>query len=235
MPARRCIEHEYLLSSYANAVFYTVFGTIYSMILTILGAFVLSRRRLIGRDTFMFLIWVTMVFSGGLIPTYLQVRNLGMINSRLAMIIPCAVSQYNLIVMRTSMLTIPESLEESAKIDGASDLRVLWNIVLPVSVSVLATVGLFYAVGQWNSYFTAMIYLSDKTKFPLQLILRELLVTMTDTTTDRGMMSADAINRFTPLGFKGAVIVVSLLPMMVLYPFIQRYFVKGVMIGAIKG
>jgi putative aldouronate transport system permease protein len=232
---RYIIQHEYLLSSYINSIFYTVAGTAYSMLLTILGAFVLSRKQLIGKNVFMFLIWFTMVFSGGLIPLYLQVQHLGLINSRLAMIIPCAVSQYYLIVMRTSMNSIPDALEESAKIDGANDLQVLWNIVLPVCVPTLATIALFYAAGKWNGYFNALIYLSDKTKFPLQLILRELLVTMTDSGTDRGKMSADMIDRFTPLGFKGAVIIVSLVPMMLVYPFIQRYFVKGVMIGAIKG
>lgn len=228
-------QHEYIGKSYLNSIFYTSVGTLYSLILTMVGAFVLSRKRLVGRNFFMFAIWFTMMFSGGLIPTFLVINSLGMLNTRWAMIIPCAISQYNLIIMRTSMMSIPDSLEESAKMDGANDFQVMVNIIFPVSIPVISTIALFYAVGIWNSYFNAIIYLNDKSKYPLQAILRELLVTFTDISTDKGMMDYDTLKNFSPLGFRGAVIVASILPMMIVYPFIQKYFVKGVMIGSIKG
>lgn len=227
--------HPYIVKSYMNSIFYTVCGTAYSMVLTILGAFVLSRKRLIGRNFFMFAIWFTMVFTGGLVPTYLLVNDLHMINTRWALIIPTAISQYNLIIMRTSMMEIPDSLEESAKLDGANDFRVMTSIVLPMSVPVLSTIALFYGVWIWNSYFTALIYLSSKDLYPLQAILRELLVAFTDSFTDLAKMDSRTQSMFTPFGFRAAVVVASILPMMFVYPFIQKYFVTGIMIGSIKG
>lgn len=231
----KIVEQQYLLSSYINAFTYTAAVVVYSTSLTILGAYVLSRKRLIGRNFFMFAIWFTMVFSGGLIPTYLVIDRLELVNTVWAIILPCAISQYNLIVMRTAMAAVPQTLEDAARIDGAGDIRILFNVVLPCSLPVVATVALFYCVGQWNSYFKEMIYLSDKETYPLQLILRELLVAFTDNSTDANRMSAAERSNFAPLGFKCAVIFMSLLPMMMLYPFIQRFFVKGIMIGAIKG
>lgn len=231
----KIFEQEYLLSSYFNAFAYTIGVVVYSTTLTILGAYVLSRKRLLGKNVFMFLIWFTMVFGGGLIPTYLVIDRLKLTNTAWAIILPCAVSQYNLIVMRTSMSAVPSVLEDAARIDGAGHLRILLNVVLPCSLPVIATIALFYAVGQWNSYFKEMLYLSDKKMFPLQLILRELLVTYTDNSTDAMKMSAAELSNFAPLGFKCAVIFMSLLPMILLYPFLQRFFIKGMMIGAIKG
>lgn len=229
------VEQENLLRSYVNAFAYTAGVVVYSTALTILGAYVLSRRALPGKNLFMFLIWFTMVFGGGLIPTYLVVNRLKLVNTAWAVILPCAVSQYNLIVMRTAMAAVPDTLEDAARIDGAGDIRILTHIVLPCSLPVVATIALFYCVGQWNSYFKEMIYLSKKETYPLQVILRELLITYTDNTTDAMKMSAAENSNFAPLGFKCAVIFMSLLPMALLYPFIQRFFVKGIMIGAIKG
>ena len=229
-------EHKYIMPSYLNTVIYTVCGTLYSMVLTILGGYALSRKRLIGRDFFMLFIGFTMLFGGGLIPTYLLVKQLGMINTIWAMIIPCAISPFNLILIRTSMQQIPDSLEESARIDGANDWVILLRIVLPMSIPVLATITLFYAIGQWNGFLTALIYLNSKELYPLQLILRELLITMTDNTMNREMtIDKESLRQLTPMGFKSAIIMISMLPLLVVYPFIQRYFVKGVMIGAIKG
>ena len=229
-------EHKYIMPSYLNTVIYTVCGTLYSMVLTILGGYALSRKRLIGRDFFMLFIGFTMLFGGGLIPTYLLVKQLGMINTIWAMIIPCAISPFNLILIRTSMQQIPDSLEESARIDGANDWVILFRIVLPMSIPVLATITLFYAIGQWNGFLTALIYLNSKELYPLQLILRELLITMTDNTMNREMtIDKESLRQLTPMGFKSAIIMISMLPLLVVYPFIQRYFVKGVMIGAIKG
>ena len=153
-------RQEYLLRSYLNAFLYTAGVVIYSTGLTILGAYVLSRKRLIGRNMFMFLIWFTMVFSGGLIPTYLVVNDLHLVHTVWAVILPCAISQYNLIVMRTTMAAVPTTLEDAARIDGAGDVRILLNVILPVSLPTVATIALFYGVGQWNSYFKEMIYLN---------------------------------------------------------------------------
>ena len=228
-------RQEYLLRSYLNAFLYTAGVVIYSTGLTILGAYVLSRKRLIGRNMFMFLIWFTMVFSGGLIPTYLVVNDLHLVHTVWAVILPCAISQYNLIVMRTTMAAVPTTLEDAARIDGAGDVRILLNVILPVSLPTVATIALFYGVGQWNSYFKEMIYLNHRETYPLQLILRELLVTFTDNSTDAMKMSAAEQSHFAPLGFKSAVIFMSVVPMVIIYPFIQRFFIKGIMIGAIKG
>lgn len=229
------LREEHLLCSYVNSFIYTACVTVYSTSLTVLGAYVLSRRHLIGRNVFMFLIWFTMVFSGGLIPTYLVINSLGLIDTVWAVILPCAVSQYNLIVMRTSMAAIPQPLEDAARIDGCGHVRMLLSVVLPVSLPTLATIALFNCVGQWNSYFKEMIYLNHKEMYPLQLILRELLVTYTATGTDAMKMSAAEQSSFAPLGFKCAVIFISMLPMLILYPFVQRFFIKGIMIGSIKG
>ncbi len=229
------VEHEYLGKSYLNSLLYTVAGTLWQLLWTTIGAYVLSRKHLIGRNVMMFFIWFTMMFSGGLIPLYLVVNDLGMVGTRWALIIPCAVSQYYLIIMKTSMQEIPAALEESAKIDGANSLTIMIRIVLPISLPTIMTIALFFAVGRWNSYFDAIIYLRDKALYPLQAILRELLVTFTDISTDAGTMTADYQKNFSTLGFRCATILVSLLPVMVAYPFVQKYFVKGVMIGSIKG
>ena len=232
---RYIVEHEYLGISYLNSFFYTIAGTVWQLLWTTIGAYVLSRKYLIGRNAMMFLIWFTMMFSGGLIPLYLVVNDLGMVGTRWALIIPCAVSQYYLIIMKTSMQELPSELEESAKIDGANSLTVMMRIILPVSIPTIMTIALFFAVGRWNSYFDAIIYLRDKAMYPLQAILRELLVTFTDKSTDGGTMAGDYQKNFSTLGFRCATILVSLIPVMIAYPFVQKYFVKGVMIGSIKG
>lgn len=229
------IEHQYIGKSYLNSVFYTTAGTSYSLALTTLGAYILSRKNFVGRNLFMFLIWFTMMFGGGLIPTFLVVNTLGMVNTRWALIIPCAISQYYLIIMRTSMLQIPDSLEESATIDGAGPIVIMFKIILPVSIPTIATIALFLAVARWNDYFTAIIYLNNKGFYPLQAILRELIVTFTDTSTDMGMMNYENQKNFATLGFRCATILCALIPPMAVYPFVQKYFVKGVMIGSIKG
>jgi putative aldouronate transport system permease protein len=221
--------------SYLNTVIYTVFGATYSMILTTFGAFALSRRNLIGKNLMMFLIFFTMIFSGGMIPTYLVVVALGLYNSYAAIIFPCAVSAYYLIVMRTFMQQVPYSMEESAKIDGANDFTVLFRIYLPMSIPVLATIGLFYAVDRWNDWFSAMLYLSSTSLYPVQLVIRNLLITMTDNLVNQKVSQGSGVSTFTPTGFKCAVIVVTIVPIIAVYPFLQKYFVKGVMIGAIKG
>lgn len=231
------VRHEYLPTAFLNSLFYTACGTSYSMCLTILGAYALSRKKYFGRDFVMMLIAFTMLFNGGLIPTYLLIKNMGLCNTRLALIIPMAISQYYMIVMRTSMQAIPPSIEESAKIDGANDFTILFRIIVPMSVPVIATIALFYGVLYWNDFFAASIYLNDKSKYPLQLIARELIVTMEDQTLMRAQNSVQksfSMMNLTPSGFKAAIIVVLVLPLMAVYPFIQKYFAKGIMVGAIK-
>ena len=229
------LKHEFLPKAFLNSVFYTVFGTLYSMILTILGAYALSRKNYFGRDFIMFLIAFTMMFGGGMIPSYMLIKNLGLLNTRLALIIPFAVSQYNLIVMRTYMQQIPSAIEESAKLDGANDFVILFRIFVPMSKPVIATITLFYAAGQWNDFFSGLIYLVDKNKFPLQLGIRDLLITQNDATLNQGLAAQQGMPSLTPGGFRAAIVVVTVLPLLVVYPFIQKYFVKGVMLGSIKG
>ena len=229
------LKHEFLPKAFLNSVFYTVFGTLYSMILTILGAYALSRKNYFGRDFIMFLIAFTMMFGGGMIPSYMLIKNLGLLNTRLALIIPFAVSQYNLIVMRTYMQQIPSAIEESAKLDGANDFVILFRIFVPMSKPVIATITLFYAAGQWNDFFSGLIYLDDKNKFPLQLVIRDLLITQNDATLNQGLAAQQGMPSLTPGGSRAAIVVVTVLPLLVVYPFIQKYFVKGVMLGSIKG
>lgn len=227
------LQHEWLPKAFLNSVFYTVAGTLYSMILTTFGAYALSRRKYFGRDFIMFMIAFTMLFGGGLIPSYMLIDKLGLLNTRWALVIPFAVSQYNLIVMRTYMQQIPAAIEESAKLDGANDFTILWRLFVPMSKPVIATVTLFYAAGQWNDFFSGLIFLDDKDKFPLQLIARDLLITQNDTTFNQN--PALGMPSLTPGGFRAAVVVVTVLPMLIAYPFIQKYFVKGVMLGSVKG
>lgn len=220
---------------YRNTVFYTVVGTTINLILTILAAYPLSRKDLKGRSGLMLIIVITMFFRGGLIPEYLVVRNLGLVNSVWAMLLPNALIAYNVIIMRTFFQsTIPDELRDSAFMDGSTNTRFLVSIVLPLSGPVIAVIILFYAVFHWNDFFTALIYISDRNLNPLQIVLREILI---QTQTDE-MIGADA--GFTERVLRGeilkyAVIIVASLPMLILYPFVQRFFVKGVMIGALKG
>jgi|LSQX01.3.fsa_nt_gb putative aldouronate transport system permease protein len=225
-----------ILRGYGNTLFILVFGLLLNMTMTCLAAYVLSRRNLMLNKFFTILIVFTMYFSGGLIPTYLNIIQLGMENTLWAVIVPGAISTYNMIVMRTGFAAVPESLEEAAKIDGASRIRILWQIILPLSKATVAVISLYYAVAHWNSWFNAMLFLSDRQKFPLQLILREILInndtaTMVNANMNVGVGDASFVSETV----KYAVIIVSAVPILCVYPFIQRYFTKGVMIGAVKG
>lgn len=223
-----------ILTGFGNTVLYTVVGTIISMIVTIMGAYVLSKKNLMLGGLLTFIVVFTMFFSGGLIPLYLQVKELGMIGSRWAVILPGCVSVWNLIVMRTSFQGIPDSLEESAKMDGANDIVVLFKIVVPLSLATIAAISLFYAVGYWNDWFAASIYLKDRDMYPLQLFLREILIA----SQVKATAATSAISFDTDLyraSIKYTTIIVSTLPILLVYPFLQKYFVKGVMIGGVKG
>ncbi|WP_260866738.1 carbohydrate ABC transporter permease [Paenibacillus sp. Y412MC10] len=221
-------------TGYMNTIIYTVVGTIVNMILTILAAYPLSRPDLPGRKVLMVIITLTMFFGGGLIPTYLLVKNLGMLDTMWALIVPGAISTYNLIVMRTYFQSsIPWELQEAAHIDGCSNWRLLINIILPLSKPILAVMVLFYAVGHWNSFFNALIYIRDEGRYPLQLVLREiLLISQTDAVDGNVGLESKVL---LAESIKYAVIIISSLPILIMYPFVQRHFVKGVMIGSIKG
>ncbi|GBG08592.1 sugar ABC transporter permease [Paenibacillus sp. MY03] len=233
-PYKLVFENEKIWSGYANTVFYAIAGTFINLVLTVLAAYPLSRRDLPGQQFLMFFVTFTMFFSGGLIPTYLLVKNLGMNNTIWAMLIPGAIATYNLIVMRSFFQnSIPNELQESAWMDGCNFFRMLWSIILPLSKPILAVMVLFYGVGHWNAYFNALIYLKDRELFPLQLILREILILNQD---DMGGGDVGMTERvMLAESIKYSVIIISSVPVLLLYPFIQRYFVKGVMIGSIKG
>ncbi len=229
-------------SGYANTIFYTFVGTTLNLLVTLPCAYALSRPDFAGRKFFMTLFIITMYFGGGMIPVYLNIKELGLLNTRWAMIIPGLVSAYNLIVARTFFASsIPIALQEAAMIDGSSDLRTFLAIVMPLSQPIIVVLALYYGIGHWNAYFSAMIYLSDRSKYPLQLILREILV--------ENKMDASSIMLVDdPLAvasaykaqeradlLKYAIIVVSTVPMLLIYPSLQKFFEKGIMIGSIKG
>lgn len=226
-------KNQLFLSGYSNTIINLCIALTINISLTILGAYTLSRKELLIRRPIMILITFTMFFNGGLIPNYILVRNLGMTNTRWALIIPTAISAYNMIIMRTSFEAIPDSLIESAKIDGAGDFSILKNIALPVSVPVIAVIALFYAVENWNAWFPAYIYLTNRSLWPLQLVLREIVISNDLSSMLTGADAADMVAIGESI--KYASIVVATAPILCIYPFIQKFFVKGVMIGAVKG
>ncbi|MEA4822823.1 MAG: carbohydrate ABC transporter permease [Clostridiaceae bacterium] len=233
-------ENSSVITGYANTLFYTASGTLLALIMTILAAYPLSRKDFALGNAIMMIFTFTMYFGGGLIPTYLLVQDLKLSNTRMVMIILGSLSVYNIIVMRTFFKTnIPSELLEAAQVDGCSDYRFLWSIALPLSKAVIAVITLFYAVGYWNSWFNALIYISDRSKYPLQMILREILILnkVDAEMLASGQMTTEDIaikqNMYELLKF--SLIIVASLPVLCVYPFIQRYFVKGIMIGAIKG
>jgi len=232
----RVFQNVDIMRGYGNTILYTLIGTAVNLVMTILAAYPLSRKDLAGRNALMILFVFTMYFSGGLIPSYLIIKSLGMVNTFWALIIPNAVGVWNIIIMRTFFQhTLPHELHEAAVIDGCSNFQLLMKIVLPLSMPVIAVMILFYSVGHWNSYFSALIYLSDRDKYPLQLILREILVQ--NQTQEMMQMSEESATQqaLMAAGIKYAVVIVANLPVLLLYPFLQKYFVKGMMIGAIKG
>ena len=231
----RTLRFSSVWTGYRNTILYTVVGTTINVSLTMTAGYALSRKELLGRSIIMRLIVFTMLFSGGLIPTYLIVKGLGMTNKIWAMVIPNAVSAWNLIIARTYLQqTIPQELMEAALVDGCSYARFFWEVVVPLSGAIIAVLALLYSVAHWNSIFTGLIYLQDFSKYPLQLILRDILIGMQATGASDDAKTIQEMQHIADL-MKYALILVASFPVMVLYPFLQRYFVKGVMIGAIKG
>lgn len=227
---RWVLTHHLIISSYINTIIVTFAGTLLSLFLSATLAFPLSVPDLKGKRFIMPVIIFTMFFSGGMIPNFYLVRSLGWIDKLVALIIPGSLSVYNMILMKNNFEGIPASLKESAYIDGASDLTIFVRIVLPLSKPIIATILLFYAVGRWNSFFNAVIYIRSRDNWTLQLLLREIV-----TSTESLLNDSTDIASIPSQSIKNAVIVVAILPIMCVYPFLQRYFVKGVMIGAVKG
>lgn len=225
------LKYKQLWLGYRNTIFYALGGTTLSVFLTVSAAFSLSRKEIPFKNFFLGLIMVTMYFSGGLIPSYLVVKGLGILDTPFAMILPGAVSTYNLIVTLTYFRSMPYELEEAAKIDGANEYMVLWKIMLPLATPIIAVITLYYAVSMWNNFFTGLVYINNKNLYPLQLIIRDIL--MHNSTGDISQTASEG-QAYTE-NIKYAVIVVSTVPILCVYPFLQKYFVKGIMIGAVKG
>ncbi|WP_191271674.1 carbohydrate ABC transporter permease [Neobacillus kokaensis] len=230
-------EHEKIWTGYKNSIIYTVVGTSINVVLTITGGYVLSRKDLVGNKIFMFFIVFTMFFNGGMIPNYLLVKDLGMLDTMWALVIPNAISVFNLIIVRTFFQsTIPNELLEAGIVDGCSNWKFFLKIVLPLSRPIIAVMVLFSAVGHWNTYFSALIYLRDADLYPLQLVLREVLILtqaqeVMDSSLNGGLAELQNISQLIKYG----VVIIASLPVLILYPFLQKHFVKGVMIGSIKG
>lgn len=218
--------------SFLNSVYYTALGTAINMLLTTMMAYPLSRTYLTFRKFYNVLVLITMFFSGGLIPTFLTVKNLGLYNTVWAIVLPGAISTWNLIIMRTFFMGLPAELEESAQLDGANDFTIFARIILPLSKASIATIALFYGVGHWNNWFSGMIYFKNSKSYPLQTILRSIVI---NSEVSDEITVDEVINSISAEGIKYSTLVVSMVPMMAVYPFIQKYFVKGVMIGSLKG
>lgn len=225
------LENRQFFYSFTNSVFLAVVGTALSMAITILAAYPLSRKQVPYMRVFMLTIVITMFFSGGLIPTYLVVKGTGLINSIWSLIIPVAMSPFNLILIRNFFSGVPEALEESARMDGAGNFRILLSIFLPLSVPALATISMFYAVGYWNSFFNALMYITERRWMPLQMFLLQLI--SEEGVNDLAM--TDVFREITAETIRAATILCAVIPILCVYPFIQRYFVQGIMLGAVKG
>lgn len=225
-----------IYNAYGITAIRVIGGTALNLIFTTALAYGLSKTYLPGRNGFITFIFLTMIFSGGLIPSYMVVKWLGLLDSIWALMIPSLINAYNFIIMKAFFSQIPEALEESAHIDGANPIQTLFLIVIPLSLPSIATIGLFYGVAHWNAWFDAAIYISDYDKMPLQILLRDAIIHLT---ADKVGLSMTVIDRSTPrppgIAFKSAIIIISTLPILFVYPFIQKYFVKGAMIGSIKG
>lgn len=227
---KKILEHNQVPRAYLNTILYTVVGTTVNLLMTALSAYPLSRKNFFGRSVYMKLIVFTMLFSGGMIPNYIIVSKLGLLDSMWALVWPNAIWTFELLILKSFYENMPNDLHESAHIDGASEFRILYNIYIPLSKAALASIALFYFMGHWNSFFIPMIYLNTMNKFPLQVILRDMLIqntVMNTATDDMKNMASETL--------KNATIFISIIPVLLVYPFAQRYFVQGVMLGSVKG
>ena len=241
---QQVFAHSQIWVGYMNTVYYTLFGTLFSLLITIPAAYTLSKKQLPGRGWLTMFILFTMYFSGGMIPTYLLIRNLGLLNTRYVLILTGGFSVYNMVITRVFfMSSIPEEIFESARMDGASDFRQFFSIAIPLAVPVIAVITLFYSVANWNAYFNALLYITRRDLEPLQLVLRRVLI-MSETALDEAVLQGtlepgqliDAVQRaYAAYTMKYAVVFIASLPLLIMYHFIQKYFVKGIMIGSLKG
>ena len=225
-------RQEGLLTAYANTIFYTLAGTAASLLITVPGAYALSKKRLTGRKFLMVFVSLTMWINAGIIPTYLNMKNLHLLDNRWGIVIGFAVSAFYVILMRSFFEGVPEALEESAKLDGADDIRIMWQIYMPLSTPALMTIMLYYAIDRWNGYFWTMILIKDESKISLQVLLTKLIITLQGYEETMGMIDTAAYSNQTLVY---ATIVVSVVPILLVYPYIQKYFVSGMTLGAVKG
>lgn len=225
-------KNRYIWTGYGNTIFLTVVGTVTQLSFTAMGAYVLSKRYFPHRTFWTFYIVFTMFFSGGLIPSYLLNKQLGLMDNMLVLILPGLVSAYNLVIMRNFFQGLPEEVEESAMLDGAGRFQIFYSIVIPMSKPILATVGLWLAVGHWNSWYNVLLYITDEQKFTLQIVLRRILLT-----GSKEMMEFSSVGQemISSEGLKAASIYVATIPILLVYPFLQKYFVKGINMGSLKG
>lgn len=228
---REIMQGGRLADAYQATLFRVGVGTVLNLLITILTALPLSRKGLPGRSGFLMFIVFTMLFNGGIIPSYLLVKQAGLLDSSWALIIPGLVNAFYLMIVKSFFEQLPEAIDEAARIDGAGELAILFRIILPLSVPIIATVGLFYAVWHWNSYFDALLYINDTAKQPLQLFLRQILLASVAINGD----AAEAANSVNPISVQMASVVVTTLPILIVYPFIQKHFTKGVLLGSVKG
>lgn len=217
--------------AYKITLFRTIIGTALNVLFTVLAAYPLSKKYLPGRSPFLLFIIFTMMFGGGLIPTYLLIRSLGLLNTPWVLIVPHLISAFNLVIIKGFFEQLPAEIEESARVDGASELQSLWKIVLPLSLPIIATISLFYAVGHWNSYFDAIVYINDSNLMPLQVVLRNILLNVQSQSAE-SLANSGYISTFA---VQMAAIVVTTVPILIVYPFLQKHFTKGVLVGSIKG
>ena len=230
---RQVITYPAIWRSYLNTIVYTLCDVALTTVITVTAGYALSRRDMVGKNIFVVYMTITMFFSGGMIPFYFVVKNIGLENSLWSLVLPVAVNTFNLMILRVSFASVPTALEESAYLDGVGHFTMLFKIILPISKASIAVIGLYYAVNHWNSWFNAMLFLNDRNKYPLQLILREILINSDTSSMTMGAGASEL--EYVGETIKYAVIIISTLPILCVYPFIQKYFAKGVMVGAVKG
>lgn len=228
------LQDENFLNALLVTLFVTVAGTLINMFLSVTGAYVLSKKHLIGRRAILALVLFTMLFNGGMVPTYLNMKNLNLMNTVWSMILPTAVSTYYLIIMKNYFVNLPAGLLEAAKLDGAGEWRILWRIVLPVSKPFMATFLLFYSVERWNEWYNAMLYINEKALSPLQIYLREILVSLNTQLSAQAQQMISSTQKVSTSSVQMAAIIVTAVPIICVYPFLQKYFVNGVMVGGLK-
>lgn len=224
----------YFYKALGVTVFITVVGTAVNMLLSVSGAYVLSKKDLIGRKVILWMVLFTMLFNGGLVPTYLVVKDYGLVNSVWSMILPCAISTYYMIIMKNYFMSLPPSLIEAAKIDGANEFTILLKVILPISLPFMATFALFYSVERWNEWWNALLYINQKSLMPLQMYLREVLINFNAQLAAQAQAILGSGNKVYMQSVQMATIVVATLPILCVYPFVQKHFVKGVMVGSVK-